>query len=89
MSNCASCKRKGNKTKVIIDPTTNVCNECTRKEQSMASGIDDNATLGELKFVDFKEWIGIFISKKVNAELAEVRSSVNNCSEYRCNKDKW
>ena len=44
-SNCASCKKKDNKTKVIIDPITKLCAECNRKEQLMTPNIDDNATL--------------------------------------------
>lgn len=76
MSNCASCKKKGNKTKVIIDPITKLCAECNRKEQLMTPNIDDNATLGEMKVGDFKEWIGLFISKQVKSELADVRENV-------------
>ena len=31
--------------------------------------------LGDLKFGDFKEWIGLFISKQVKSELGDVHEN--------------
>lgn len=80
---CTSCGKKANKTRTI-DSSTKVCNQCpSRVGQTvgMPNGIDDDSTLSDIKFGDFKVWINTVISKVINDELSDVKGNVDKLKE--------
>ena len=89
---CCQCAKKPTRNR-IINPHTKVCNECAGgdeneppQREAAAVEIDDNATLGETRFRDLKEWlqnelhtsIKQIVKEELKTELAEIRKNVSD-----------
>ena len=99
---CCQCAKKPTRNR-IINPNTKVCNECEGGDGNEALQsdtadveIDDNATLGETRFGDLKQWlrnelhtsIKQIVKEELKTELAEIRKNASDLKgEVKKNHD--
>ena len=78
---CTSCGKKNTKNRTI-DPVSKECSECQSESTEVTPQIDDDATMSNIKFSEFKVWMKAELNPIIE-DIKSLRESVQEIEKQK------